>query len=352
MNVPRILRRLKSAMNNDYAARLAKENERFAQDTDVHQLPEIFHYWSHKYLLPKLQKFSLTDPEQFFFYYARRQCKEFQPKGRFGLGTRPLRMVSLGSGNCDTEARLAKRLIDDGVRNFSIDCIDINDEMLKRGRDHAANLGVAEFVTPTKGDFNAWKPQRGYYDIVMANQALHHVVELEHLFAAISEAMHSESLFLTSDMIGRNGHQRWPEAMEALKPFWDELDDSYKQNRLLRRFEKNFMNHDCSMEGFEGIRAQDILPLLNEQFDYELFLPFANIILVFIDRPFGHNFDVDKPEDLDFIDRVHARDEEGILSGELKPTQMLAVLRKKDTWNKPVNLVDPRLTPEACVRPV
>ena len=338
-------------MNDDYAARLAKENERFAQDTDVHQLPEIFHYWSHNYLLPKLQKFDLTDPEQFFFHYARRQCLEFNPEGRSGEGKRSLRMVSLGSGNCDTEARLARRLLDDGIRNFTIDCIDINDEMLKRGDEHARNLGVGEFIQPTKGDFNAWKPEPRHYDIVMANQALHHVVELEHLFGAIDDAMHDDSVFLTSDMIGRNGHQRWPEAMDALKPFWDELDDSYKQNRLLSRFEKDFMNHDCSTEGFEGIRAQDILPLLNDQFDYELFLPFANIILVFIDRPFGHNFDAEDPDDRDFIDRVHARDEEGILSGELTPTQMLAVLRKKGTWSAPTGLVDPRLTPEACVRP-
>lgn len=48
-----------------------------------------------------------------------------------------------------------------------------------------------------------------------------------------------------------------------------------------------------------------------------------------------------------FIDRVHARDEEGILSGELKPTQMLAVLRTCDVETQ---LLHPKLTPEFCVR--
>jgi len=51
--------------------------------------------------------------------------------------------------------------------------------------------------------------------------------------------------------------------------------------------------------------------------------------------------------DRDFIDRVEARDEAGILSGELSPTQMMAVLR---TVPVETQLLDPRLTPQACVR--
>jgi len=149
------------------------------------------------------------------------------------------------------------------------------------------------------------------------------------------------------DMIGRNGHQRWPEALQVVQEFWKELPDHYRNNRVLNRYEPAYINHDCSTEGFEGIRAQDILPLLIEYFHFELFLPFANLVAVFIDRPFGHNFDAAGEWDRDFIDRVHARDEEGLLSGEFKPTQMLAVLRTREVGT---SLVDPKLTPEFCVR--
>ena len=69
--------------------------------------------------------------------------------------------------------------------------------------------------------------------------------------------------------------------------------------------------------------------------------------MVFIDRPFGHNFDAKANWDRGFIGRVHARDEAGILSGELKPTQMIAAMTCEKVETK---LVHPRLTPEYCLR--
>src|SRR5690554_4480001 len=143
---------------------------------------------------------------------------------------------------------------------------------------------------------------------------------------------------------------RWPEALDALEPFWNELPARYKFNQLLKRQEDTYINHDCSTEGFEGIRAQDILKLLVERFNFELFVPFANIILVLIDRPFGHNFDASNPDDLAFIDRVHLKDEELILKGTLKPTQMLAAMTKAEVSQ--TKLVDPTLTPAFCIRSV
>ena len=115
----------------------------------------------------------------------------------------------------------------------------------------------------------------------------------------------------------------------------------------IKRQEDEYINHDCAEERFEGIRAQDILPLLNKVFHFELFIPFANVVTVFIDRPFGHNFDAKGEWDRDFIDRLHARDDAAILKGEIKPTQMLAVLRNQSVET---TLLHPELTPEFCIR--
>lgn len=117
----------------------------------------------------------------------------------------------------------------------------------------------------------------------------------------------------------------------------------------MKRSEKKYINHDCSREGFEGIRSQDILPLLNSRFSFELFIPFSNVVNVFIDRPFGWNFDANAAWDLDFIDRVHAADKKAMLSGDIKPTQMLAALRTNQFSDAPKSW-DRRMTPERCIR--
>ena len=81
-------------------------------------------------------------------------------------------------------------------------------------------------------------------------------------------------------------------------------------------------------ESFEGIRSQDILPLLLDHFHFRLFFGFANVIDPFVDRSFGHNFDATAPWDRAFIDAVQERIEKEMVSGRIKPTHMLAVVEK------------------------
>lgn len=321
-----------------YQRRIEREKQAFNEYTNVHELPKIFYYWSNKHLAPKFHRFGITDPEQFFLLYSEKFHRRFPDK--------PPALLSIGSGDCGMEARLARKLVDEGINDFALECLDINEAMLQRGREHAANLGVQDHIVAVCADFNRWQPSKKY-DVIIANQCLHHVLELEQLFTLIKGCLNPEGYFLTSDMIGRNGHQRWPEALALVQEFWKELPPSYRYNQLLSQHEEAYINHDCSTKSFEGIRAQDILPLLIKDFHFELFVPFSNLIMVFIDRPFGHNFNAQAEWDRDFIDRVHARDEAGLLSGELTPTQMIAVLR---TIPVDTQLLDPRLSPQACVR--
>ena len=311
-----------AALGPDYEERIARETEIFADQVNVHALPEIFHYWSNRWLLPMELEFGARHPEDFL---ARGL---FEAARRTGAA-RP-RFVSLGCGNCDAEVRIAQELVRLGMADFVLECIDINPAMLERGRALAAEAGLAGRVVPMQGDFNRWRPQ-GRYDGVMANQSLHHVLELEALFDAVSAALAPAGLFVVSDMIGRNGHQRWPEALAIVREFWRELPPSYRYNLQLQRQEDEFLDWDCSVEGFEGVRAQDILPLLLERFGFETFLAFGNLIDPFIDRGFGHHFDAHSERDRDFIDRVHARDEAELAAGRITPTHMLAVLSNERT---------------------
>lgn len=110
--------------------------------------------------------------------------------------------------------------------------------------------------------------------------------------------------------------------MQIIQEYWRELPKPYRFNLQLRRRERSFEDWDCSWESFEGIRAQDILPLLIERFDFEFFFAFGNLIDPFIDRGFGPHFDPARDWDRDFIDRVQRRDEAEMRSGAITPTHM------------------------------
>ncbi len=312
-----------SVVDEAYESRVASELERFKDDVDVHALPEIFHYWSNRYLLPMFEEFGIKGIDDFYIRYL------FEAAER---SHKPPRFISIGSGNGDLEVRVADGLRKRGLTEFTLECLELNPHMIARGQSDAAAAGLSQQVKFVAGDFNRWQPKERYA-AVMANHSLHHVVNLEGLFDAIAASLEPEGVFVTSDMIGRNGHQRWPEALAEVQRFWAELPAGHRYNRLLSRDEPSYINHDCSDAGFEGIRAQDILPLLVERFSFELFIGFANVIAPFVDRCFGHNFDAASERDRDLIDRIHRLDEEGFQSGRLKPTQMIAVMRRSPVAN-------------------
>lgn len=322
---------------SQYERRAQQEVSRFSEEEVVHDLPGIFDYWSNTHLRPRFEHFGYSYPEDFFAKRIEQHAKDLD---------RPIKVISVGSGNCDSEVAVARLLLERGVDRFHIDCLDLTPAMLERGRELASANGLDQHFDFIVADFNQWKP-KATYDVVLANQSLHHVTNLEGLFDAVDTAIGEQGIFVVSDMIGRNGHMRWPEALAIVQEFWKELPTPYRYNRQLRREEEEFGNWDCAGEGFEGIRAQDILPMLVERFGFDFFLGYGNLVDPFIDRGFGPNFNADQEWDRTFIDRVHSRDDEEILAGRISPTHMLAVLRR-DRKAKP--LVWKNLTPEFSVR--
>lgn len=304
-------------LGDDYQTKLEQEIAFHKDYLDVSALPEIAGYWANTYVLPLLVQVGAADPNDFvangLLTGARRSeidCPRF---------------ISIGAGNCDTEIALSRRLREAGLDEFVFTCLDINPHMLERGTVAAAEAGLAELIKPVIGDFNSWTPDQPY-EGVLANQALHHVTDLEHLLDSVRQALAPGATFVINDMIGRNGHRRWPEALAIVNEFWSELPTSYRYNQQLNRMEEQFGDWDCSQYGFEGVRAQDILPLLLERFEFEIFIGFGNAVDPFVDRSFGHNFDAHATWDRRFIDRVQETDEEAIVAGRLTPTHMFAVL--------------------------
>jgi hypothetical protein len=153
--------------------------------------------------------------------------------------------------------------------------------------------------------------------------------------------------FIVSAYIGRNGHRRWPEALEIVHRFWKELPAGYRYNIHLDRVEAIFADWDYAKGSTDGLRSEEILPNLVNCFGFDLFVAYANVIEPFVGRAFGHNFNAEAAWDRAFIDRVHACDEGEISAGRIKPTHMLAVLSAE----RPGRLASAGvLTPESALR--
>jgi 2-polyprenyl-3-methyl-5-hydroxy-6-metoxy-1,4-benzoquinol methylase len=321
-----------------YRLRAMVEKVIYNRTPVIHDLPEIFHYWSNRYLRPKFEALGFSSPEDFMVKELARLA---------GQKNEPLRCISLGAGRCELELSLVSQLLTLG-HTLKFTCTDINKALLEVGKENALAAGVSEQMDFAVTDVNRLD-ELGTYDAIIAMQCLHHFVELERVLDAVYSALSDDGLFLTGDVIGRNGHQIWPEALEALQVFWRAMPERLRVDCKSGRVHEEYDNFNYADVGFEGIRAQDILPLLVERFEFEVFAPSACIIIPFVDRRFGPNFDTESESDRALIDAIALADEELINSGRIKPTQLVAAMCKGTPSR---NLSTTSWSPAETIRPV
>jgi len=300
-----------------YDDKISKELNIFRNNINVNDLPEAFHYLSNKFLKGELERnIGVSSSNDLAIKYIN-LVKEGKPET-------DIKILSLGSGNCDTEINLVADC------NFlgKVFCYEINPNMLERGRQKATERGVNNFEF-IQADINKII-LRDKFDIVLANHSLHHFVELEHIFGEVNESMTESSFFIVNDMIGRNGHMFWDNTLQVCNAIWNIFPKELKYNHQFKKYIKKRIQWDCSSDGFEGIRAQDILPLLDKTFKFKDFAPFFPIITKFVDRDFGHNFDLNNDFHRSLLDMIGYYDNYVLKNKILKPTQLIATMVRKD----------------------
>ncbi|TKG73769.1 SAM-dependent methyltransferase [Prauserella endophytica] len=300
----------------DYERRLAAERETFAQQVDLHgSLPESAHRWSARHMLPKLNALGVSGIDHLI-------TGEIASRAA-GLD-RDAVVLSLGSGNGDQELGWLRTLADEGVHNVRVRLLEINTDMQERAAKAADSLGLADRVEPVVADFNSWVAD-AQHDVVVGYQVLHHVLDLEHLYGQIRDSLTRDGVLVVHDMIGRNGHRRWPEALEVVERIWATLPAELRRNAITGAVDEVYADVDCAVDGFEGIRAQDVLPVLLHYLHPGFFLALGNVIDPFIDRIYGHNFDMADPAHRARIDQLGTLDDTLIDLGIVTPTRLTAL---------------------------
>lgn len=325
-----------------YRRRVKQQIAQFADMGSLWRPGSITQYWMLQHVAPRINEVFGLKGVFDVYTGALSECVR-----KTAAAGKTARFISIGSGDCQVEINQAKRLKAKGGGPFVFVATDISDIRLDRAKKAAIAAGVGEHFEFQNIDFNDFKFDR-QYDAFLAHHILHHIVNLEGLFATIHESMHADSVFLTNDLIGRNGHQRWPETLEWTESLWPMLPNHYRFNFQFNKVHERFLDWDCAKTGFEGIRAQDILPLLIQRFGFDGFVGYGGIIDPFIERGYGRNLDVSRAEDRAFIDHVEKLNQTLMEEGRIKPTQMLAVMRRSGGAGKTYR----GLTPEKAVRKV
>lgn len=319
--------------------RIKEQIKQYEKVDNMHaQLPDIFSYWQVKYFRDNFR--SVCQVNNHIEFYGKPFLEAISATGCNHV-------ISFGSGDAQVESAVAAYMVKCGCTDFTFHCVELSPFQTDRAKAATDKAGVGHLFEFVECDFNKWVPAGDRFAGAMCHHALHHVLELEHLFTSIRDGLHPKGVFCTLDLIGRNGHMRWPEALKLVEMIWRFLPEEKKYHHILKVVQEEFVNWDCSTEGFEGIRSQDILALLIENFSFRKFFAFGNLIDTFTSRGFGANYSPANPKDAAFIDFIQYLNDLLIDLGHIKPTRMAAVM----TLDQDSELRCYRnWTPEFCVR--
>ncbi|ADH87377.1 hypothetical protein Snov_0040 [Ancylobacter novellus DSM 506] len=329
-------------LNPKYDQQVQSQIGQYSTVENMHNAAAAANWFNSRFLRPRMRQVSGT--ESVAEFYAVHIAEAV---ARTGLDV----AVSLGAGYGSLEIDIINLARSRGLPAFHLKCFELSPVLVDRANRAIREQGLEDFVSAQVVDLNVDLPLAGNVAAFMAHHSLHHLVELERIFDQVNSYLPPEGAFITMDMIGRNGHMRWPETLGIIRELWPALPDRLKWDHQLSRFDRWFENWDCSIEGFEGIRSQDILPALLERFKFERFLAYGGLSEIFTDRSFGPNFDPNNPPDANFLSQIKALEDDLIRAEQVKPTQLIAVMRPLRSHDCPGEAICfEGLTPTKAVR--
>jgi ubiquinone/menaquinone biosynthesis C-methylase UbiE len=242
--------------------------------------------------------------------------------GRLGPGSR---VLSLGCGAGGNEITIAQ-----SVPDLELVGLDINPDVLRLGRERAGELGLS--VTFEEADLNTVVLPRQEFDLVVCIASLHHVLELEHVTDQAKRCLRPGGALVSVDVITDNGYRMWPETRAVVRPIFATLPARFRLNHTAYgepRLDEEIWEQDTSELGMECIRSADIMPVLEQAFAVEHFVPYFTISRRFLDTMYGPNYELDEPLDLALLNWIWELDCHYLRTGLLRPETFFGVFRPR-----------------------
>ena len=201
---------------------------------------------------------------------------------------------------CSGAARIEENILKHCMGNVTLTLLDASEDLAKRAAARFAESGHK--VRCLVGDINNGLPGEDCYDIIICVSALHHLANLEEVLSQINVRLKPDGEFWSiGEQVGRNGNRLWPEAMKAANNIFSTLPERLRMNAHTKKADDSIPDDDFSIGCFEGIRSEEIIPLL-DNFLLPVDLYTRNCFLWRLtDTSYCDNYDLKSTEDLNYL---------------------------------------------------
>jgi ubiquinone/menaquinone biosynthesis C-methylase UbiE len=254
----------------------------------------------------------------------------YQYVARHVKGKERVSLLGAGSGACGSELDGIAPLLKEQNCQMDLTCIDVNETTLVQAEIEADKRGV-KFCKIVQ-DINKIKLEANSYDVIVAYASLHHFIELDHIAREINLALRRDGIFVTVDIPTRNGYRMWDETFDIVNALWKVLPTKFKIAHTGYReptYLPIYENIDYSVNSFECINSEAILPALRTYMQELHFIPSLSIARRFFDTKFGPNYDLNLKLDNSIFEFIMRLDDYYIKMGHLRPETFFGAYAKK-----------------------
>jgi len=235
---------------------------------------------------------------------------------------RRLRLLSLGCGTADWELALAVK----AAGGVELCLADLSEELLDRACRYAIRKGIP--LTTTVCDVNKIRLQPRHYDFIVCRSSLHHFIALEHVIEQVKSGLSDGGEFVViGEWVGRNGLMVYPETEEVAQAIFAWLPSRFRFNHYTKVIDKRVPNIDHSLNTFEAVRSEEILPMLLREFKPVQYVTFDAFLSLLLDFRYGPNYDLSSHFDRCLVSLITQMDLHMIANSILRPTALFGIFR-------------------------
>ena len=239
-----------------------------------------------------------------------------------------LRGLSLG---CGTGWSLGEWLATG--RFADIDACDLSPARIAAARRAVADAGVADVVRFSVADVHALAlPEHGY-DVVIAEQVLHHLAPVRLVLERLYRTLAPDGLLVIDEYVGPNRNQWTPRQLEAANALLSIMPARYRATQdgglktsVIRASRLRMILRDPS----EAVESERILPVVHELFEVVDERGYGGALLHPLLSRIAHNFAETDPDAQALLDLCFRAEDMLLQAGEIANDFVVAVCRRRN----------------------
>jgi len=182
------------------------------------------------------------------------------------------------------------------------DAYDISSKSIEIAKGLSEEKGLGPCINYQAADINNIILDKDKYDIIFAGMAMHHFLNLEHIFAELRKSLKPNGLLVLIEFVGPSQFQ-WTDKQvsiinELLEILPERLKVDLRSGHLKEQCGKPSIEYMNQNDPSEAIRSSDIIPLVSKMFTVEERIDFGGTISHMLLDGIIANFNPGKEEDI------------------------------------------------------